>query len=83
MRCIKQTACKGKELQVKGVKNQMRDVTRPLLISGEEKHDMSTRRTPKVFRWAGVLLIFACGLIHLISAPDHLQEATYLGATVD
>ena len=64
---------------MKEVKDQMRYVTRPLLISGGEKHDMSTRRTPKVFRWAGVLLILACGLIHLISAPDHLQEATYVG----
>jgi hypothetical protein len=34
---------------------------------------------PKGFRWAGVLLIVACGLIHLVSAPDHLQEATYIG----
>ena len=25
------------------------------------------------------MLILACGLIHLISAPDHLQEATYVG----
>jgi len=57
----------------------MRDVTRPLHISGRDKHNMSTRRTPKGFRWAGVVLIVACGLIHLISAPDHLQEATYVG----
>ena len=40
---------------------------------------MSVRQTPKGSRWAGVLLIVACGLIHLISAPDHLQEATYVG----
>jgi hypothetical protein len=40
---------------------------------------MSPRRTPKALRWAGVLLIVACALIHLISAPDHLQEATYVG----
>jgi len=57
----------------------MRDVTRPLHISGRDKHNMSTPRTPKGFRWAGVVLIVACGLIHLISAPDHLQEATYVG----
>ena len=25
------------------------------------------------------MLILACGLMHLISAPDHLQEATYIG----
>jgi hypothetical protein len=40
---------------------------------------MSPLRTPKGFRGAGVLLIVACGLIHLVSAPDHLQEATYVG----
>ena len=40
---------------------------------------MSVRRTPTAFRWAGVSLIVACGLIHLVSAPDHLQEATYIG----
>jgi len=40
---------------------------------------MSTRRTSEGFRWAGVLLLLACALIHLISAPDHLQEATYVG----
>jgi hypothetical protein len=30
-------------------------------------------------RWEGVSLIIACGLIHLVSAPDHLREATYVG----
>ena len=60
----------------------MRDVTGPLLpllISLGDKHDMTTRPTPKAFRWVGVILLFACALIHLISAPDHLQEATYIG----
>jgi hypothetical protein len=40
---------------------------------------MRAYQTPKGFRWAGVLLLLACGLIHLISAPDHLEEATYVG----
>ena len=40
---------------------------------------MRALQTPKGFRWTGVLLLSACGLIHLISAPDHLQEATYVG----
>src|SRR5215208_897280 len=60
----------------------MRDVTGPLLpllISLGDKHDMTTRPTPKAFRWVGVILLFACALIHLISAPDHLQEATSIG----
>ena len=40
---------------------------------------MSTHRTPGGFGWAGVLLLLACAFIHLISAPDHLREATYVG----
>jgi hypothetical protein len=57
----------------------MRDVTQHLHFSRREKHSMSTPRTPEGFRWAGVLLLVACALIHLISAPDHLREATYVG----
>ena len=57
----------------------MTEVTQTPDTSEQDKHNMSTRRTPKALRWAGVLLIVACGLIHLISAPDHLQEATYVG----
>ncbi len=40
---------------------------------------MSVRRIPNTFRWAGVLLILASGLIHLVAAPDHLQKTTYVG----
>ena len=40
---------------------------------------MTVHHTPTMFRWAGVLLIIACGLIHLVSGPDHLKEATYIG----
>jgi len=29
--------------------------------------------------WAGILLIVALGLIHLLEAPEELEEATYLG----
>src|SRR5919199_581343 len=54
-------------------------MTRTAHTSGADKHNMSVRRTPTAFRWAGVLLIVACGLFHLVSAPDHLQEATYVG----
>jgi hypothetical protein len=57
----------------------MSDVTRVVQSSESGKHSMSTRRTSEGFRWAGVLLLLACALIHLISAPDHLQEATYVG----
>ncbi len=54
-------------------------VTRVVQSSESDKHSLSTRRIPEGFRWTGVLLLFACALIHLISAPDHLQEATYVG----
>jgi hypothetical protein len=69
----------GKGAARKGSKGQMSDVTRHLHLSGRDKHSMSTLRTPEGFRWAGVLLLLACALIHLISAPDHLREATYVG----
>ena len=29
--------------------------------------------------WAGILLIVVVGLIHLIEAPEYLEEATYVG----
>jgi hypothetical protein len=29
--------------------------------------------------WAGILPIVALGLIHLLEAPEELEEATYLG----
>ena len=57
----------------------MSDVTQGVQSSESDKHSLSTRRIPEGFRWTGVLLLFACALIHLISAPDHLQEATYVG----
>src|ERR687885_486164 len=57
----------------------MSDVTQPVHNSGRDKHSMRVHRTPEGFRWAGVLLLCACALIHLISAPDHLREATYVG----
>ena len=58
---------------------KMSDATRAVHSSGKDERGMSTRRTPGRFRWAGVLLLLACALIHLISAPDHLREATYVG----
>ncbi len=51
----------------------MRDATRTPRASE------SVSKKPKDFRWAGVVLIVACGLTHLVSAPDHLEEATYIG----
>jgi hypothetical protein len=35
--------------------------------------------SPDKLVWAGALLIAALGLIHLVEAPDELEEATYLG----
>jgi hypothetical protein len=39
----------------------------------------SVRQIPTAFRWSGISLILATGLIHLVAAPDHYEEATYIG----
>ena len=57
----------------------MKNFSEPTGVSQPDHRGTSARQTPKTFRWAGVVLIVACGLIHLVSAPDHLQEATYVG----
>ena len=36
-------------------------------------------KIPRVFRVGGISLILAAGLIHLVAAPDHYEEATYIG----
>ena len=35
--------------------------------------------SPGKLAWAGISSIFVIGLIHLIEAPEGLEEATYLG----
>ncbi len=40
---------------------------------------MRDRPTPRALIFAGTSLMLACGLIHLIGAPEHLEEATYIG----
>ena len=37
------------------------------------------KQLPRAFKPAGILLILAAGLIHLGAAPDHYEEATYIG----
>ena len=48
-----------------------------------ERRKLSTSTTKTIFpsklAWSGVLLIAAVGLIHLLEAPEELEEATYLG----
>jgi hypothetical protein len=61
----------------------MREITRATRApqtSRRDQHDISGRPIPRALISAGVLLIVACGLIHLIGAPEHLAEATYIGA---
>ena len=62
----------------------MREITLTPHTSGRGKHNMRgcptrSRPTPRALSSAGVLVIVACGLIHLIGAPEHLEEATYIG----
>jgi len=48
-----------------------------------ESRKMSTPTTRTIFpgklAWAGASLIAAVGLIHLLEAPEELEEVTYLG----
>ncbi|MDQ3912056.1 MAG: hypothetical protein M3305_09875, partial [Actinomycetota bacterium] len=37
------------------------------------------RKVPRAAKAAGLLLISVAGLIHLITAPEHYEEATYIG----
>ena len=37
------------------------------------------RKVPRAAKAAGLLLISVAGLIHLIAAPEHYEEATYIG----
>jgi hypothetical protein len=46
-----------------------------------KNHDqISTFEVPRALKAAAILLILACGLIHLIGAPEHYEEAPYIGA---
>jgi hypothetical protein len=58
---------------------KMWDLTQTPHTSERGKHNMGGHPTPRALILAGVLLMLACGLIHLIGAPEHLQEATYIG----
>ena len=42
-------------------------------------HPAVVRKVPRAAKAAGLLLISVTGLIHLIAAPDHYEEATYIG----
>ena len=39
----------------------------------------SVKKIPSGFRLGGISLIIAAGLIHLVAAPDHYEDATYIG----
>ena len=60
----------------------MGEITRTPHTSGRGKHNMRGRptpRSPRALNSAGVLLIVACGLLHLIGAPEHFEETSYIG----
>jgi uncharacterized membrane protein YfcA len=44
-----------------------------------ESRRMGTPNNRSRIAWAGASLIAALGLIHLLEAPEELEEATYLG----
>ena len=45
----------------------------------KDSHQRSTLEVSKAFKLAAILLILACGLIHLIGAPEHYEDAPYIG----
>lgn len=45
----------------------------------EDSHQTKTLEVSKAFKLAAILLILACGLIHLIGAPEHYEDAPYIG----
>jgi hypothetical protein len=45
----------------------------------KDSHQRSTLEVSKAVKLAAILLILACGLIHLIGAPDHYEDAPYIG----
>ena len=48
--------------------------------SATKNHNQtSTFEVSKAFKLAAILLLLACGLIHLIGAPDHYEDAPYIG----
>src|SRR3954451_11107498 len=50
-------------------------------LEGKDQNNMlrPVKKSPKPFKTAGILLIITAGLIHLVAAPDHYEEATYIG----
>lgn len=50
-------------------------------LEGGDLNDMlrPAKKIPRAFKTAGILLIITAGLIHLVAAPDHYEEATYIG----
>jgi hypothetical protein len=50
-------------------------------LEGGDQDNMlrPVKKIPRAFKGTGILLIIAAGLIHLVAAPDHYEEATYIG----
>lgn len=45
----------------------------------KEDHQKGTSEVPQSFKLVAVSLLLVCGLIHLIGAPEHYEEASYIG----
>src|SRR3982751_938171 len=56
-----------------------RVIRRPIAIE-KDYQQRSTLEVPKSFKGVAILLILGCGLIHLIAAPEHYEDAGYVGA---
>ncbi len=50
-------------------------------LEGWDQNNMlrPVKKIPRALKAAGILLVIATGLIHLVAAPEHYEEATYIG----
>lgn len=57
----------------------MNRIVRQATAVQEENYQQSTLDVPKPVKLVAVSLLLACALIHLIGAPEHYEEASYIG----
>ena len=57
----------------------MRRVVQRATTAAKTHNQTGTLEVSKAAKLAAILLLLTCGLMHLIGAPDHYEEARYIG----
>src|ERR671933_228917 len=57
----------------------MSRVVQRATTSAENHSQTSTFEASKALKLVAILLLLACGLIHLFGAPEHYEDAPYIG----